>query len=139
MRDLRFHESLEEELAQPIQRKGKQQPKKHRKRTPAMMAGLTDRSMLDSKGHAVLSFTVILIKQGLRAVYEAGAILHKLSRPKINRGSDMSEHLRMLIAEKLVLAEGTVRAHMSSVLSKLHLANRTQTALYTLREGLASL
>jgi two-component system, NarL family, response regulator LiaR len=43
------------------------------------------------------------------------------------------------IAEKLVLTEGTVRAHMSSVLSKLHLANRTQAALYALREGLASL
>ena len=40
---VRPHESLEEELAQPIQRKGKQQPRKHRKRTPAMMAGLTDR------------------------------------------------------------------------------------------------
>jgi IS1 family transposase/transposase-like protein len=40
---VRYHESLEEELVQPIQRKGKQQPRKHRKRTPVMMAGLTDR------------------------------------------------------------------------------------------------
>jgi hypothetical protein len=40
---VRYHESLEEELTQPIQRKGKQQARKHRKRTPAMMAGLTDR------------------------------------------------------------------------------------------------
>lgn len=43
------------------------------------------------------------------------------------------------IAEKLFLTEGTVRTHMSSILSKLHLANRTQAALYALREGLASL
>jgi hypothetical protein len=40
---VRAHESLEEELAQPVKRKGKQQPKKYLKRTPAMVAGLTDR------------------------------------------------------------------------------------------------
>lgn len=43
------------------------------------------------------------------------------------------------IAEKLVVTEGTVRTHVSNILSKLHLANRTQAALYALREGLASL
>ncbi len=43
------------------------------------------------------------------------------------------------IAEKLVIGEGTVRTHVSNILSKLHLANRTQAALYALREGLASL
>lgn len=43
------------------------------------------------------------------------------------------------IAEELVIGEGTVRTHVSSILSKLHLANRTQAALYALREGLASL
>jgi NarL family two-component system response regulator LiaR len=43
------------------------------------------------------------------------------------------------IAERLVVTEATVRAHVSSILSKLHLANRTQAALYALREGLASL
>lgn len=39
------------------------------------------------------------------------------------------------IAKKLVIGEGTVRAHVSNILSKLHLANRTQAALYALREG----
>jgi NarL family two-component system response regulator LiaR len=43
------------------------------------------------------------------------------------------------IAEKLVLSERTVRTHVSNILSKLHLANRTQAALYALREGLADL
>ena len=43
------------------------------------------------------------------------------------------------IAAELVIGEGTVRTHVSNILSKLHLANRTQAALYALREGLASL
>jgi NarL family two-component system response regulator LiaR len=43
------------------------------------------------------------------------------------------------IAAKLFIGEGTVRTHVSSILSKQHLANRTQAALYALREGFASL
>ena len=43
------------------------------------------------------------------------------------------------IAEGLVIGVGTVRTHVSSILGKLHLANRTQAALYALREGLAPL
>jgi NarL family two-component system response regulator LiaR len=43
------------------------------------------------------------------------------------------------IADKLVIAEVTVRTHISRILSKLHLANRVQATLYALREGLTSL
>ncbi len=43
------------------------------------------------------------------------------------------------IAEKLVITELTVRTHVSNILGKLHLASRTQAALYALKEGLASL
>ncbi len=43
------------------------------------------------------------------------------------------------IAESLVISERTVRTHVTNILSKLHLANRTQAALYALREGLADL
>ncbi len=43
------------------------------------------------------------------------------------------------IADELHISEATVRTHMSHVLSKLHLASRTQAVLYALREGLASL
>lgn len=43
------------------------------------------------------------------------------------------------IAEKLVVSERTVRTHVSNILAKLQLANRTQAALYALKEGLASL
>ena len=43
------------------------------------------------------------------------------------------------IAETLVISERTVRTHVTNILGKLHLANRTQAALYALREGLADL
>lgn len=43
------------------------------------------------------------------------------------------------IAEQLVISERTTRTHVTNILSKLHLANRTQAALYALREGLTNL
>ena len=43
------------------------------------------------------------------------------------------------IADQLAITELTVRTHVSNILGKLHLASRTQAALYALKEGLASL
>lgn len=43
------------------------------------------------------------------------------------------------IADELVISERTARTHLSNILAKLHLANRTQAALYALKEGLARL
>jgi NarL family two-component system response regulator LiaR len=42
-----------------------------------------------------------------------------------------------LIAQELVVSEKTVKTHVSNILAKLHLADRTQAALYAVREGLA--
>jgi NarL family two-component system response regulator LiaR len=41
------------------------------------------------------------------------------------------------IAEALVVHERTIAKYVSSILDKLHLANRTQAALYAIREGIA--
>ncbi len=43
------------------------------------------------------------------------------------------------IAASLHVSERTVGTHISNLLGKLHLANRTQAALYALREGIARL
>jgi len=40
------------------------------------------------------------------------------------------------IAEKMVISEKTVKTHVSSILGKLHLEDRTQAAIYALRHGL---
>ena len=41
------------------------------------------------------------------------------------------------IAAQLTTTEATIKTHVSSILSKLHLANRVQAALYALQEGVA--
>jgi NarL family two-component system response regulator LiaR len=43
------------------------------------------------------------------------------------------------IADKLVVNERTIAKYVSSILDKLQLANRTQAALYALREGITGL
>jgi NarL family two-component system response regulator LiaR len=43
------------------------------------------------------------------------------------------------IAAELVVNERTIAKYVSSILDKLHLANRTQAALYALREGITGL
>ena len=41
-----------------------------------------------------------------------------------------------LIARELGISEKTVKTHVSNILSKLHLEDRTQLAIYALKEGL---
>jgi len=72
------------------------------------------------------------------------------SRPREIAMADLTEReldvLRLIaaglsnheIAEKLVISEKTVKTHVSSILSKLHLDDRTQAAIYALKHGLFS-
>lgn len=98
----------------------------------------------------------------IRGVYKGETMLHPSIAKKImkriqERGDDskQEEHdltvrelevLKLLahgdgdreIAEKLVISDRTVHYHVGNILSKLHLANRTQAALYTIRKGLVN-
>jgi NarL family two-component system response regulator LiaR len=40
------------------------------------------------------------------------------------------------IADTLIISEKTTKTHLSNILSKLHLADRTQVAIYALRKRL---
>ncbi len=42
------------------------------------------------------------------------------------------------IAQKLVISESTVKGHVSNILSKLHLADRTQVAVYAWQQGIVN-
>jgi two-component system, NarL family, response regulator LiaR len=39
------------------------------------------------------------------------------------------------IAERLVISEGTVKSHVTNILGKLHVVDRTQAAIFAWREG----
>ncbi|HNS52127.1 MAG TPA: response regulator transcription factor [Anaerolineae bacterium] len=121
---------------------------------PAIKAGALGYILKDS-GPAELVQAIRQVYRGQPSLEPAVALklLHELSHPPQQPPSPdpLSERelevLRLLaqgksnkeIAECLVIAELTVRTHVSNILGKLHLASRTQAALWALKEGLASL
>ena len=121
---------------------------------PAIKAGALGYHLKDSTPEELM--------EAIRQVHHGESSLHPvIARKVLQELSRPSEHpptpdpltprevevLRLVaqgrnnqeIAEELVISETTVRTHVSNILSKLHLASRTQAALYALREGLASL
>ncbi len=79
----------------------------------------------------------------------ASRALRELAHPQANPLAPLSEREREVlvliaqgcsnreIAERLVIAEGTVKTHVSSILGKLQAENRTQAANIAHRYGLA--
>ncbi|MFQ5594217.1 MAG: response regulator [Anaerolineae bacterium] len=121
---------------------------------PAIKAGALGYLLKDSSPQQLLQ-AIYDVDRGESALHPSIAL--KVIR-ELNQPSDLSptedplterevEVLKLVargltnqeIAETLVISERTVGNHTSNILSKLHLANRTQAALYALREGLASL
>lgn len=121
---------------------------------PAIKAGALGYLLKDAGPEALV--------QAIRQVHRGESSLHpKIARKLIEEMAHPAEHpptadpltarevevLQLVaqgmsnqeIADKLVIGEATVRSHVNSILRKLHLASRTQAALYALREGYASL
>lgn len=101
------------------------------------------------------------LAEAIRTVSNGEALLHpsvaaKLMKELADGGSESIDHtltkrevevLQAIahgmsnkeIANDLVLSEKTVKTHVSNILQKLHLADRTQAALYAVKEGLVDL
>jgi NarL family two-component system response regulator LiaR len=121
---------------------------------PAIKAGALGYLLKDSNPEELVQ-AIHQVYQGESSLHPtiARKLLQELSRPpqRPPTAEPLTERemavLRLIahglsnqeIADDLVISEATVRTHVSNILSKLHLASRTQAALYALREGLASL
>jgi NarL family two-component system response regulator LiaR len=100
------------------------------------------------------------LAEAIRTVHAGEALLHPKVASKLMQdyasedrkapGGDLTQRelevLRLIargmsnreIARELVVAEKTVKTHVSNILAKLHLADRTQAALYAVRRGIAN-
>jgi two-component system, NarL family, response regulator LiaR len=121
---------------------------------PAIRAGALGYTLKDF-GPAELVRAIQRVYRGDSSLHPtiARKVLHELAHPPARppTSEPLTERevrvLRLVahgesnlqIAAALGISEATVRTHVSNILSKLHLASRTQAALHALREGLASL
>lgn len=109
-------------------------------------------------GYLLKESTAEQMLQAVRDVFEGRAAVHPIVLDKLFRTLQSAalpspdaltgkerEVLALLaqglsnhqIAQRLSLSEWTVRTHVRNILGKLHVQNRTQAALYALRQGLA--
>ncbi len=112
---------------------------------PAVRAGVA--------GYLLKDVDARELADALRAVHAGGVPLHPqvaatvmasvtATDPLTPRERDVLRLIarglsNRLIARELTLAEKTVKAHVSAILAKLGVADRTQAALYAVRNGLA--
>jgi NarL family two-component system response regulator LiaR len=119
---------------------------------PAILAGALS-YMLKDVGADELASAVRKASQGeavmhpqvaARIIHELQSTNHTQRAPLANLSEREFDVLRLLaagksngeIAEQLVISPNTVKSHVSNILSKLHLADRTQAAIFAWREGI---
>ena len=121
---------------------------------PAIKAGAVGYHLKDASPEALVD-AIRQVNQGVASLHPSIAkkVLDELQHSEREQLPEESltqrevEVLRLIaqgfenreIAERLVITEATARTHVSNILGKLHLASRTQAALYALKEGFASL
>jgi NarL family two-component system response regulator LiaR len=121
---------------------------------PAIKAGASGYLLKDSSPEELLQ-AINDVKQGKSSLHPviAQKVIQELHQPSdlpptedplTEREVDVVKYVaqglsNQDISRKLKIKEGTVRIHVGNILNKLQLANRTQAALYALREGLAEL
>jgi DNA-binding NarL/FixJ family response regulator len=120
---------------------------------PAVRAGASGYLLKDVDG-AELEAAIRTVAQGgaLLDPHVAGTVMGEVARPGRRGALDVEtltprerEVLSLLaqgltnreLASRLFVSEKTVKTHVSSILAKLHLADRTQAALFAVRHGLA--
>jgi NarL family two-component system response regulator LiaR len=121
---------------------------------PAIKAGAVGYHLKDSSPETLIE-AIRQVSQGVASLHPSIAKkvldeLHNSGQQKLSEEPLTQREMDVLrriaqgqenknIADELVISEATVRTHVSNILGKLHLASRTQAALYALREGIASL
>lgn len=121
---------------------------------PAIRAGAMGYTLKDSSPEDLV-MAIRQVYRGESSLHPmiARRVLRELANPFHHDTSDEPltereiEVLRLIahgasnheIGVDLGISEATVRKHVSNILGKLHLASRTQAALYALREGFTSL
>jgi len=119
---------------------------------PALRAGalsyllkdVSARELADAVRKAAVGEAVMHPRVAARVVEELRGAAHTSAGPAPALSEREQEVLRLIaegisnteIAERLVISENTAKSHVSNILSKLHLADRTQAAVYAWREGL---
>jgi NarL family two-component system response regulator LiaR len=118
---------------------------------PAIRAGALSYLLKDLDSHELAS-AIRKAARGEAALHPRVAArvvqeLHGATRAEVNAFTELSERelevLRLIadgvsnsdIAAQLVISEKTVKSHVSNILSKLHVLDRTQAAVYAWREG----
>jgi len=116
----------------------------------AVRAGAAGYLLKDARPQELIdAIRAVARGEALLAPTVAARLLRELSRPSEDEASSILtarelDVLRLIasgrsnkeIAIDLVLSEKTVKTHVSNILAKLHLADRTQAALYAVRQHL---